>query len=53
MDQRTFALQDGHTGRPQYFEIEEYLEAVEYFDVEYFEDTADPVEYRDEILKLG
>ena len=53
MDQRTFALQDGHTGRPQYFEIEEYFEAVEYFDVEYFEDTADPVEYRDEILKWG
>ena len=36
----------------QYFEIEEYREAVEYFDVEYFDATEDPVEKRDEILKM-
>ena len=36
----------------QYFEIEEYREAVEYFDVEYFDATEDPVEKRDEILNM-
>ena len=30
--------------------MEEYREAVEYFDVEYFDATEEPVEKRDEML---